>query len=167
MKKYVLILLIALVALSIFLALKTDKLRREPEPVPAEQTGGASGTFAKLSENAVVVLEQRLTDTVYVNAINMEKPGFVIVYRDSDGKPGGVIGVSKWFPAGQYANEDIGLTESMVSGVDYYAGLVADDGNGIFDPKKDLPVENFAGDIIAVFQASKNAPDPKGVQIYY
>lgn len=167
MKKFIIILLVVIVGLAIFLALKTDKLKHDSDIVPAEETGGASGNFAKLSENAIVVLEQRLTDEVSVNAINMEKPGFVIIYRDADGKPGAIIGVSKWFPAGQYADESIGLTESMIDGVNYYAGLFADDGNGIFDPEEDRPVENFAGEIMATFSASKDAPDPKGVQIYY
>lgn len=170
MKKYVIILLIVLIALGIFLAIKTDRVKyggTDTSDTSATEPVGASGQFAKLANNALVVLEQRLTDEVSVNAINMEKSGFVIIYRDAGGKPGAIIGVSKWFPAGQYADESIGLTESMMDGVNYYAGLFADDGNGIFDPEEDRPVENFAGVIMATFSASKNAPDPKGVQIYY
>ena len=166
MKKFIIILLVVLVGLAIFLALKTKKMGSD-NIINPEDTGGASGQFMKLGENAIVVLEQRLTDSVEVNAINLEKSGFVIIHRDAGGKPGAVIGVSKWFGAGQYANEDIGLTESLQEGMDYYAMLHNDDGNGIFDPKNDMPVESSGEPMYGIFQASKNAPDPKGVQIYY
>ncbi len=168
MKKFIIILLVVLAALVIFAIVKTNKIKYDGADTPAaEETGGVSGQFMKLGENAIVVLEQRLTDSVSINAINMEKAGFVIIHRDEGGKPGPIIGVSKWFPAGQYADEDIGTTETLLEGVDYYAMLHVDDGNGVFDPKNDKPATNFAGEIWGVFQASKDAPDPKGVEINY
>lgn len=166
MKKFIIILLVVLVGLAIYLALKTDKMGQD-DIINPEDSGGASGQFMKLGENAIVVMEQRLNDEVLVTAINLEKPGFVIVHRDVDGKPGAVIGVSKWFPAGQYANEDIGLTESLQAGMDYYAMLHNDDGNGIFDPNDDMPVESSGEPMYGIFQASKDAPDPKDSVINY
>lgn len=167
MKKYIIILLIVVVALAIILVIKTDRVKYDGSDTPVTESGGASGQFMKLSENAIVVLEQRLTDSVAVNAINIEKPGFVVIHRDANGKPGTIIGVSKWFPAGQYADEEISLTETLIEGVDYYAALRVDNGDGIFDPKDDKSVESPAGDIVGVFQANKNAQDPKGVEINY
>lgn len=168
MKKFIITLLVVLVALAIFLIVKTDKVKYDGNDTPAaEDTGGASGQFMKLGENAIVVMEQRLSDKVTMTAINMEKAGFVIIHKDAGGKPGAIIGVSKWFPSGQYANEDIGTTETLLEGVDYYAKLYVDDGNGIFDPKNDKPAVNFAGEIWGVFQASKDAADPKDSVINY
>lgn len=167
MKKYIIMLLIVMVALAIFLVIKTDRVKYDGSGTPATESGGASGQFMKLSENAIVVLEQRVTDRVVVNAINIENPGFVIIHRDASGKPGAIIGVSKWFPAGQYADEEISLTETLMDGMNYYAALRTDNGDGIFDPKDDTPVESSAGDIVGVFQANKDAQDPRGVEIYY
>lgn len=168
MKKFIITLFVILVALAVFLIIKTNKVKYDGRGTPAaEETGGAAGQFAKLSENAIVVLEQRLTDDVSINAINMEKAGFVIIHRDAGGKPGAIVGVSRWFPAGQYSDEEIGTTETLMDGVSYYAVLYVDDGNGIFDPKEDKPAQNFAGDVMGVFEASKDAADPNGVEIYY
>lgn len=167
MKKLGIILLIILVALVIWMIVKTDKISDEPIVNPEEVGSGASGQFAKLASNAVVVLDQQLTDYVVVNAINMESSGFVIIYRDRSGAPGDIIGVSKWFAAGQYAKEKINLTEALDEGMTYYAGLYADDGNGIFDPKDDKAVKNSYGPIMGTFMASAETPDPSQVEIYY
>lgn len=165
MKKLGILLLIILVGLAIWLIVKTDKVADESA---LENNGGVSGQFAKLAENAVVVIEQRLTDVVVANSINMKAPGFVVIYRDAGGKPGAIIGVSKWFAAGQYSHEEIGLTEALMADMNYYAELRADDGNGIFDPKDDKAVAGLSGEtVMATFTANKDAVDPKSVQIYY
>jgi hypothetical protein len=144
--------------------------------VPEENTtdvtsGGASGQFMKLGANAIVVQEQMLGDVVFMSALNIEKAGFVIIHDDMGGKPGDIIGVSKWFAAGNYANEDIGTTEKLIDGSTYYAMLHADDGDGVFDPKKDVAVmDSMSGGneaMMAIFSASANASDPRDSQIMY
>ncbi len=167
MKKLGIILLIILVGLAVWMIVKTDRITDEPIVNPEEGSGGASGQFMKLGSNSIVVLEQRLTDYVVVNALNIEKSGFVVIYRDRDGAAGDIIGVSKWFAAGQYADERVSLTEALDEGMTYYAELRVDDGNGVFEPKKDGEVNSSYGAIRGTFEASATAADPSSVQIYY
>ncbi len=130
-------------------------------------TAGASGQFMKLGANAVVVHEQLLDNAVLVSALNLEKGGFVIIHKDAGGKPGDIIGVSRWFAAGNYANEEIGTTENLQADSTYYAMLHADDGDGVFDPKRDGAVMSGNDAMMAVFSASADAADPRDSQIMY
>ena len=160
MKKYIIILLIILVGLAIFLALKTDKLRYDSSVLP-EEAGGASGQFQKLAADALVVSDQRPGDEVVVSVVSMSEPGFVVVMNDESGKAGKVIGVSEFLVSGIHEKIDAGTTEDILDGVRYYAAVYKDDGNGIFDPKndKEITVVEFMGD--------KDASDPRKSEAVY
>lgn len=133
----------------------------------AEEQGGASGQFAKLASDAIVVMDQRPGDIVIASAVNLSKGGFIVVKKDKEGKAGDIIGVSEFLTPGAHSNIDIGTTESLLDGLVYYAELFSDDGDGIFDPKNDKHVRWNNEDMFAVFNIDKDAPDPQKVEINY
>ncbi len=138
-----------------------------PKEVPIEATGGASGQFARVSSNTIVVTDQLPGDKVFVNTVFNEKPGFVIIQKDSSGNPGGIVGVSKWLVVGDNSRLGILTSENLVDGLPYYATLYADDGNGFFDPKDDKPVMSSNIPITSKFMADKMAIDPQKVQVNF
>lgn len=154
MKKIILFLII--LAVGLFLILKKDK----KEETPVLETG-ASGQFAKLSEDAIVVLEQLPGDVVYINAVNFSDNGFVIIKKDDGGASGKIIGVSEFLVKGSYSNIDVSTTESMSSGLSYYGYTYIDNGDGIFDPKTDKEK------MFMSFMVNKDAQDPRTIQINY
>lgn len=169
MKKFVIFLTIVLVAVVVFLIVKSGKVKNEvyvPQEVP--DTGGVSGQFAKLAGDALVVLDQRPGDRVFVNAVNLSKNGFLIIKKDASGSPGAIVGVSEFLIAGDYSKIDVGTTESMADGLKYYASLYADNGDGIFDPKSDTEVRSAGGDYVEMdFMVSRDAADPRTVEINF
>lgn len=157
MKKFISTILIILVALVVWMIVKTDKTANGP----AVNDGGASGQFAKLAADALVVPDQRVGDEVIALIVSMQNPGFIVVMKDSSGKPGAVVGVSEFLVAGTHENIDVGTTESLMHGMRYYAATYADDGNGIFDPKDDREV------VVVEFAADREASDPRDSQAVY
>lgn len=171
MRKLIITILIILVALIIFLIIKSDKATDELAPQPVEDTGGTTGQFLKLSSDALVVMEQLPADSVIVSGASLSENGFIIVKKDEGGMPGGIIGISEFLPAGGYSQIDIGTTETLADGMKYYAEIFKDNGDGIFDPKGDsIVISKISGikdPIRAEFMASRDAADPRGVQVNY
>ena len=164
MKKFIIILLIIIVAVVIISAIKSNKV--EVDNV-AEETGGASGQFAKLAPDALVVQDQLPGDVVVLGAVNLSKAGFVVIRRDDAGKFGAIIGVSEFLVAGAHSKIDVGTTESLLDGMRYYAEPYHDSGDGIFDPKQDKVVRWNGEDMYAIFNIDKDAIDPRKSEINY
>ena len=157
MRKIFFTLLILSIAIILFVFFKKDN--KENSYVPVET--GASGQFAKLSEDALVVLDQLPGDVVVLNAVSFSENGFVVIKKDQEGEPGKIIGVSEFLVKGAYSNIDVSTTESMYDGLAYYAFTYLDNGDGIFDPSSDKE-KAFMNFII-----NKDAQDPKSIQINY
>ena len=169
--KKILIPIIIILAIVIIIFVAKDK---PVDPlVPDADTAdvieaGASGQFAKLASNALVVRDQKPDDVVFVSALNMESGGFVIIHTDEDGRAGNIVGVSKWFAPGNYADEEVGVIRKLSDNTVYHAQLHADDGDGIFDPKSDKTVVGQGGDeLMSTFSVSVKAEDPRDTVIYY
>lgn len=163
MKKFISTILIILVALVVWMIVKTDKTANGP----AVNDGGASGQFARLAPDALVVQDQLPGDVVVLGAVNLSRAGFVIVRRDDAGKHGAIIGVSEFLVAGAHSKIDVGTTENLLDGMRYYAEPYHDSGDGIFDPKQDKIVRWNEEDMFAVFKIDKDATDPRNLEINY
>lgn len=157
MKKLGITILIILVALVVWMIVKTDKTANGP----MVNGGGASGQFAKLAVDALIVPDQRVGDEVVAPIVSMQNPGFIVVMKDASGKPGAIVGVSEFLVSGTHENIDVGTTESLMHGMRYYASTYADDGNGVFDPKDDREI------VVVEFAADKDASDPRNSQVVY
>lgn len=154
-----------MVLLAVFLIIKSEKLAKKTESIQAENTGGAQGQFAKLASDALVIHEQMAEDMiVVVDAVNLSDNGFVVIKSDEN-----IIGISKFLIAGNYSKLEINLTEKMKDGLMYVGQVYMDDGDKIFEPEKDnIFVSKINNENLSVeFKASRDAKDPREIQIYY
>ncbi|MDP3962424.1 MAG: hypothetical protein Q8Q03_00950 [bacterium] len=131
--------------------------------VPDTNLSATSTPAADANEvNRVVVADQYPGNIAYVSSVQLANPGFVVIHKDDNGKPGAVIG-SAYFEKGINPGR-INLTERTVDGGIYYAVLHADiNGNKVFDPATDLPLKDSKGnEIMKVFRATSNVTEVKG-----
>jgi hypothetical protein len=138
--------------------------------MPPEYAGGASGQFARVQSNSLVMTDQLPGDRAFINTVFNEKPGFVIIQKDEAGNPGAIIGVSKWLGTGDNSRLEILLSEKLIDGLPYYAMLYADDGNGLFDPKDDHVVYVATSPktpLLTTFHADKKAENPRDIEINF
>jgi|GEM_PF-1945609 len=82
-------------------------------------------------------------DIVYISSVALSQQGFVVISVAKGSDEGKVIG-SKLFGEGRNPGQ-IAVSEKTKEGQTYAASLYVDDGDGIFDAKKDrfLVVKNF------------------------
>ncbi len=114
----------------------------------------ATTTADQSAANRIVMSDQYPGNVVYLSSVQLTKPGWVVIHKDNKGQPGDIIG-SAHFDAGINAGGKITLSGSTVEGGTYYAMIHSDDGDGIFNAAKDLPLKDARGNIIMhVFHAS-------------
>jgi hypothetical protein len=103
--------------------------------------------------NRIVMSDQYPGNMVYLSSVQLAKPGWVVIHKDNAGQPGDVIG-STYFASGINPGK-VTLTSSTIEGGVYYAMLHTDDGDKIFDAKKDLPLKDSRGNtVMKLFRAS-------------
>jgi hypothetical protein len=130
---------------------------------PSTTNTSSSPSSSAVGElNRVVVTDQFPGNIVYVSSVQLGEPGFVVVQKDNEGKPGAVIG-SQYFDKGINPGK-ITLTESTKENSVYYAVVYADtNGNKIFDVNTDQPLKDASGNIIMkVFRATSTVTESKG-----
>lgn len=102
---------------------------------------------------------------VTIDSVTLNVSGFIGIYEDSESIPGvgRIVGYSKLLAGGTHNGESIIMT--TFPGRYYLVFLYADDGNGIFEAAKDLPIKNAASDqpVMARFQVKPAGTGiPKG-----
>lgn len=119
---------------------------------PTGETGTSTpGTATAL--NRIVMSDQYPGNVVFISSVQFDQPGWVVIHKDNNGKPGAVIG-STYFPKGINPGR-VNLSEPTIEGGVYYAMLHSDDGDEKFDASKDLPLKDSAGrEIMKIFRAS-------------
>jgi len=116
-------------------------------------TASSTDQTNALSLNRIVMSDQYPGNVVYLSSVQVEKPSWVVIQADKNGEPGDIIG-STYFTAGINPGK-ITLTKPTLEGATYYAVIYTDDGDGKFDAKKDLPLEDSNGNVIMkIFRAS-------------
>ena len=114
------------------------------------------GNTPSTEVNRIIMADQFPGNIVYVSSVQLAKGGWVVIHKDSAGKPGDIIG-STYFADGINPGK-VTLTSSTVEGGVYYAMLHSDDGDKKFDAAKDLPLKDSKGDVIMkIFRAGKAA----------
>lgn len=103
--------------------------KKTPDFGPVDVGGGS-----------IIVFDQSRTNIVELN-VDLAVPGFVSIHEAMGEAPGKVMGVSDYLTTGSYGGINIFLSEEMILGNTYIALLHADDGDGMFDIQKDMPVE--------------------------
>ncbi|MCC2631031.1 MAG: hypothetical protein K0S38_840 [Candidatus Paceibacter sp.] len=142
--------------------------------VPEEDTSGLVDTNApassKLTEEgstpvsngsvAIKVEDQNPGRVVVVYQVSLEKPGWVVIHEDTNGKPGTMLG-ARLFDKGSNSGL-VELLRPMADGKNYFAVVYNDDGNFSFDPKKDLVIKDASGkEIMSKFAVFKGSDKPQ------
>ena len=110
-------------------------MRPDPAAAPVEAPSQSSITMSDQDANMVGVT---------IDSVTFAVSGFIEIHADDAGKPSAYVGSSKVMAPGTYTNESIIMTTTP--GSYYWAMLHSDDGNGIFEAAKDLPIKNAAGE---------------------
>ena len=114
-----------------------------------EGGGGITGTGA-----GILIDDQNPGRLVTVSQVSLMNPAWVVIKEDLNGKPGTVIG-ARIFDKGKNSGI-VELLRAMVIGKSYFAVVYNEDGDGKFDPKKDLVLKGTNGaDVMVKFAVTK------------
>lgn len=127
----------------------------------APADSGKSLTMMAVSINSINVSSQNPGSVVTVGSVELEKPGFAVVYADKAGAFGEVVGNSLALPAGGPQRVQINLSRPMREGEVFYAALHTEDGDGVFDAEKDAPIfDAITGSpMYMIFTVENNSPE--------
>jgi hypothetical protein len=89
---------------------------------------------------------------VHVASVSPLGVQWVAIYDDRGGKPGWILGARRVSPSDTEITVE--LLRSTLSGGTYYAALLNDDGDGVFDLRKDLPASSDEGMSVVRFLAN-------------
>lgn len=137
-------------------------ITRKPAGTAEETTSPTPAiTEAGTNDNKLVVGDQTPGGVVYTSSVTLANGGWVVVWDESNGAPGKIIG-SKYYSAGT-APASVSVDPATVEGQNYYVALYADDGDQKFDITKDLPLTDASGNpILLRFKATQQFEEVKG-----
>ncbi len=108
------------------------------------------------SANRIVMSDQYPGNVAYISSVQLANAGFVVIQKNTAGKPGEVIG-SAYVAAGINPAK-VTLSQPMIDGSMYYASIYRDNGDKKFDIATDEPVKDASGNIIMkTFKATISA----------
>ena len=133
--------------------------------MPSSSSSPASGL--RVGSNAIYVPDQAPASTVTLGFVLFARPGFVVIHGDAGEKPGAILGASALMKAGETGSAGlITLSRETKDGEELYAMLHQDDGDGMFDAAKDLPVRDQSGNSIMMqFGIERDAAAPGGISL--
>ncbi len=98
-----------------------------PPSVPANTRVGLS------------VSDQAAARTVLISGLQTAETGWVAVYDEKDGAPFWILGAQKINPSDKQVTVDLLRPEGMISGKTYFAAILFENGDGVFNRLTDLP----------------------------
>lgn len=98
------------------------------------------------SKSSITVSDQPAGLRVVVDSVTLEGSGWIAIHEDNDGKLGNILGAQR-FDAGTYKGL-VDLLRNTVEGGVYYAVLYSDNGDNLFDHKKDAIVTDKSGKVV-------------------
>lgn len=134
------------------------RVRKEP----AEQPSGLV-----IGRNAIYVADQAPSERVAVGFVVLGEPGFVVIHEGKEGAPATILGASSLISVGE-ANDlpPVLLSRKARDGETLFAMLHRDDGDGAFDPAKDIPVRDAGGEpLMMQFSIDKEASLPDAIKL--
>ena len=143
--------------------------RPEPEgrSISTTPSSSSSANGLRAGSDAIYVPDQAPSSMVTVGFVLLAHSGFVVIHEDAGGEPGAIVGASALMKAGETGNGGrITLSRESKDGEALYAMLHQDDGDGMFDAAKDLPVRDQSGNSIAMqFEIARDAAAPDGISL--
>ena len=135
-----------------------DKLEKEEKKIERADPANKSKVFIWMIIIFIVVLslvfyqtpklpsltvsDQSLEENgrVTIDSFYLDKPGYVVIHKEADGKPGLIIGNGE-LVSGSNSNYVVSIDVSQ-AGTKIFAMLHYDDGDGLFEfPGDDIPVK--------------------------
>lgn len=105
----------------------------------AVEPASKPGEDAKpIQKNRLIMSPQRPGNSVIIDEVGLQNPGYVVIHEDNNGEPGKVLGRSGLLSAGD--KQDLVIRVGLAPNKSYVAVLHDDDGNKTFDVLKDLPI---------------------------
>jgi len=92
---------------------------------------------ARSIEPKLIIGEQKTINYILIQDALMPAPGFVAVFQNLNGKPGLLVGVSAYFPAGDNTSLVVLPNDKLQIGQTVMAAMYQDDGDKVFDQTKD------------------------------
>ncbi|OGZ10461.1 MAG: hypothetical protein A3D67_03640 [Candidatus Lloydbacteria bacterium RIFCSPHIGHO2_02_FULL_51_22] len=178
MQKNILIAVVALVVLvgGLWYAGMLNSLLGGAASSPDETQGDVGNTvptssgaqFAALGPNAIYVAEQRPGKELIANMVNLASRGYVVIHESLEGTPGPIIGNSELLEKAENNNVRIVLSRPAYDDEELIAMLHSEKEYAGFDPVKDLPIKDTAGNPVhMIFHVSAGAPDPATVEVAF
>lgn len=81
--------------------------------------------------------DQPAGSSVFVTGLSINESHWVAVYEDREGHPGNILGAARVFPG--YISTSVDLLRNTEAGKTYYAAVLNDNGDEVFDRLTDLP----------------------------
>ncbi len=100
-------------------------------------------------KNTIDIENQRAGNLVTISSVELNQMGWVVIHEEVGGKPGNVLGAALVF-VGEHNAVSVELMRKTEKGKTYYAMLHTDDGDKVFDLKKDKPIADSTGAIIQI-----------------
>ncbi|MBI2023752.1 hypothetical protein HYT01_04305 [Candidatus Giovannonibacteria bacterium] len=144
--------------------------------MPATNNGGVTpaptgsvipSPTGNAEENSFLVSDQPPASTVAISRATVKDGGFAVIYDDSAGKAGKVLGTSALLKAGDNANVKITLSRKSTDGETLHVVLFKDNGDGKFQATTDTPVKDSSGaDVSSTFTVNSSATLPTDANLY-
>lgn len=99
-------------------------------------------------EGVVVVNDQPAGNKVIISMISLDAGGWIAIHEGTKDSLGVILGARR-FDEGKYFGETIELLRATERGTSYIAVLHTDDGDSDFDFKRELPLKDISGELIA------------------
>ncbi len=113
----------------------------------SDLSSATSSVASAEGKGSISVVDQPAGKTAAIKSVTFASPGWVVIREDHNGEPGNILG-AQWLTSGTFDDQFVELLRGMVSGGKYYAVLYNDDGDKLFDYKKDSPLRDDHGSII-------------------
>ena len=122
--------------------LDSDAMMSDDQPMAgAPASDDSSGVRIRRSMvPSLIVADQPGGDTVTIQGMTLDQPGYVVIHMDNNGQPGPVIGRSDLIATGYHSNVEVEI-DGTRAGAAVYPMLHYDDGDGVYNfPGPDAPV---------------------------
>lgn len=127
--------LIASVVLGLFIGLAVLLVFYRESPAKTFSSNG----------NMLAVADQRVSSAIAIKKAQLETPGFVVVYDNSNGFPSGLVGVSDYLEQGTHENVKVYLQTEVAKKTKLAALIRKDNGDKTFTAAYDAFVLNERG----------------------
>lgn len=115
----------------------------------SEPSASAPSQGLRIGSNALYVPEQLPGTTISVGFAALAVPGFVVIHEGADERVGAIVGASSFLPADEtQSGVSITLSRPIREAEEFFAMLHQDDGDGVFDASRDVPVKDEQGNVI-------------------